>query len=272
MIKIIFSDMDGTLLDENSNLPRDFETIIDELKSRNVIFVPASGRQYKSLRNLFEKHVNEFIFISDNGTMVTQHDSEIYSSVMNLSEVETILKTAVELPGIFPVFCGKKNGYYLSSQESPEHLAELEKYYPSHESVANFDEVIPKFNDEPIKIAFYDSTGHAEDTIFKPLSKFESDSTHIVLSSNYWVDIANRGVSKGSAVHAIQKQLGITPEECAAFGDFMNDYEMLESVYYSFSMANAYSEIKKLARFETASNKDSGVIVGIRKLINEGLI
>ena len=272
MIKIIFCDMDGTLLDENSKLPAKFEETMDELKRRGVIFTPASGRQYKSLRNLFEKHLDEFIFISDNGTLVMQNEHEISSSVMNLDEVKKILETSVELPNIFSVFCGKKNGYYLESQKSPERIAELEKYYPNHQAVASFDEVSSKFNDVPIKTAFFDITGHAETSIFKPLSKFDSDSTHVVLSSDFWVDIANLGVSKGSAVQAIQKHLGIKPEECAAFGDFMNDFEMLQSVYYSFAMANAYPEIKKIARFETSSNVDAGVIVGIQKLIEEGLI
>ncbi|MBR1421223.1 MAG: HAD family phosphatase [Selenomonadaceae bacterium] len=272
MIKIILSDMDGTLLDENSKLPAKFEETMIELKRRGVIFAPASGRQYKSLRNLFEKHLDEFIFISDNGTMVFQNDQEIFSSVMNLDEVTAIMKTAIELPNIFSVFCGKKNGYYLESQKSPEHLMELEKYYPNHQAVANFDEVTQKFHDQPIKLAFFDVTGHAETSIFKPLSKFESDSIHVVQSSDFWIDIANLGVSKGSAVQAIQKHLGIKPDECAAFGDYMNDFEMLQSVYYSFAMANAHPEIKKIARFETSSNSESGVIVGIQKLIEEGLI
>lgn len=272
MIKIIFCDMDGTLLDENSKLPKDFESTMAELKSRGVIFAPASGRQYRSLRNLFESHVDDFIFVSDNGTMVFQNDREIFSSVMNLDDVKNILATAVELPNIFSVLCGKHDGYYLESQETSEHLAELAKYYPRHQPVARFEEAFSKFQDEPIKLAFFDVTGHAEDSIYKPLSRFESDSIHVVQSSDYWVDIANRGVSKGTAVQAIQKHHGIRSEECAAFGDYMNDFEMLQAVYYSFAMENAYSEIKKIARFKTSSNEEAGVIVGIRKLIEEGLI
>ena len=49
MIKVIFSDMDGTLLDENSQLPAEFDEVMAELKKRGVIFAPTSGRQYFAL-------------------------------------------------------------------------------------------------------------------------------------------------------------------------------------------------------------------------------
>ena len=52
----------------------------------------------------------------------------------------------------------------------------------------------------------------------------------------------------------------------------MNDYEMIQAVGYGFAMANAHPDLKKVAKFETASNDERGVIVGIQKLIDEGLI
>ena len=53
MIKLIFSDMDGTLLDENGKLPVEFADLMAKLKARNVAFCPASGRQYYSLADSF---------------------------------------------------------------------------------------------------------------------------------------------------------------------------------------------------------------------------
>ena len=63
----------------------------------------------------------------------------------------------------------------------------------------------------------------------------------------------------------------IAPNECAAFGDYMNDAEMMSSVYYSFAMANAHPKIKELARYETASNEEHGVLQGIQWLLDQGL-
>ena len=66
--------------------------------------------------------------------------------------------------------------------------------------------------------------------------------------------------------------MNVKPEECAAFGDYLNDCEMLQSVGYSFAVSNAHPDVKKVAKFETVSNDQSGVIVGIRRLIAYGLI
>jgi hydroxymethylpyrimidine pyrophosphatase-like HAD family hydrolase len=98
-----------------------------------------------------------------------------------------------------------------------------------------------------------------------------SQSMQVVLASAYWVDVTNKGANKGTAVRKIQERLGLSIEECAAFGDYMNDKEMLESVYYSYAMANAYPDIKDVARFEARSNAEHGVMVQIQEFIDQGL-
>lgn len=65
MIKIIFSDMDGTLLDDRGNVPEGFDEIAAELKKRGVMFAPASGRQYYSLEDSFQKYKDDFLFLAE---------------------------------------------------------------------------------------------------------------------------------------------------------------------------------------------------------------
>ena len=67
MIKVIFSDMDGTLLDENSQLPAEFDEVMAELKKRGVIFAPTSGRQYFALLHQMGKYADDFLFLAENG-------------------------------------------------------------------------------------------------------------------------------------------------------------------------------------------------------------
>ena len=79
-------------------------------------------------------------------------------------------------------------------------------------------------------------------------------------------------INKGVAVKNIQRVMNFKPEECAAFGDYLNDREMIQAVGYGFAMANAHPDLKKIAAFETVSNDEAGVLVGIRKLISDGLM
>lgn len=267
MIKMIFSDMDGTLLTGENKLPEGFDKTMAELKKRGVIFCPASGRQYFSLLKSFEKYVDEFLFVAENGTLVMHREIEIFSRPIDRGAVNKVLEVTEPLKNILRVWCGKKDAYIRREHDTPEFRAELGKYYTHNAVVDSWDEI----EDTPIKVAMFDVTGEVNENVYKYLEPFYN-SLQVVLSSNYWVDVMSPGINKGEAIKNVQKILDVKPEECAAFGDYMNDYEMLQAVGYGFAMANAHPELKKIAKFETSSNDEGGVIAGIQKLINEGLI
>ena len=267
MIKIIFSDMDGTLLTSENKLPADFDAIISELKSRNVLFAPSSGRQYASLLRSFEKYRDEFLFVAEGGTLVMYRGKEVFSHTLDIESVKKVLETAATLEDIMCVWCGKNDAYILRDFDKPEYTNDLEKYYTHRTAVDSFNEI----HDTPIKIALYDKTGNAGKNIYDKLAEFY-DSLQVVQTIDWWVDVSSPGANKGEAIEHVQQTLNIKPEECAAFGDYMNDCEMLQAVGYSFAMANAHPDLKKFAKFETLSCDENGVIAGIRKLMADGLI
>ena len=267
MIKLIFSDMDGTLLTSENKLPAGFDETMAELKRRGVIFCPASGRQYFSLLKSFEKYADEFLFLAENGTLVMHREIEIFSCPIDRKAVDRILEVTEPLKNILRVWCGKKDAYIRKEHDTPAFQAELGKYYTHNAVVDSFEEI----DDTPIKVAMFDVTGNADKNIYNYLGEFY-ENLQVVLSSDYWVDLMTKGINKGEAVRNVQRILNVKPEECAAFGDYMNDYEMIQAVGYGFAMANAHPELKKVAKFETVSNDEFGVLVGIKKLMAEGLI
>ena len=267
MIKIIFCDMDGTLLDEQGKLPAEFPAVAAELRKRGVMFAPASGRQYFSLLDTFKGYEDAFMFLAENGTLVRYREEELFSDTLDKSLAEAVL-AASDLPDIYRVFCGKKDAYALHAQRTPAFLAELHKYYTHTEGCDSFLGIA----DAAVKVSLWDANGQAEKTIYPAIREQFGDKLQVVLSSAYWVDVMNLGVGKGTAVQQVQRRLGISPDECAAFGDYLNDATMMQAVTHSFAMANAVPEIRKLARYETASNAEHGVIKGIHKLMDEGLL
>ena len=267
MVKIIFCDMDGTLLTNENKLPEGFDEAMAELKRRNVIFAPASGRQYFSLLKSFEKYRDEFLFLAENGTLVMHKGKEIFSSPLGFEAARKVLAASEGFENILRVYCGKKDAYLRREQDTPEFQAELNKYYTHNGVVDDFNEL----DDIPLKIAFFDPTGNSAKNIYSKLTQFY-DELQVVLSSDYWVDVMSPGINKGEGVKNIQRVMNLKPEECAAFGDYLNDYEMMQAVGYGFAMANAHPDLKKIAKFMTESNDEAGVINGIRRLIVYGLI
>lgn len=267
MIKIIFSDMDGTLLTSANKLPEGFDEAMAELKRRNVIFAPASGRQYFSLLKSFDKYRDEFLFLAENGTLVMYKGAEVFSSPLGFEAAKKVLAASEGFENILRVYCGKKDAYLRREQDTPEFHAELDKYYTHNGVIDSFDEL----DDIPLKIALFDPTANAKKNIYDKLAQFY-DELQVVLSSDYWVDVMSPNVSKGEAIKNIQRVMNFKPKECAAFGDYLNDYEMLQEVGYGFAMANAHPDLKAIAKFVTPSNDHAGVINGIHRLIAYGLI
>ena len=261
MIKIIFCDMDGTLLTSEKKLPEGFDELISLLNERGIIFAPTSGRSYASLLKMFPKYAQDFLFLSDNGTLATYKGKRIFSQPIERDTAIKILRYAESIDNVLRVLCGEKN-YILAEQNRPYFTERLEKFSASNAVVNAWEEI----DDEPLKISFCDPTKNSAVNVYPFLAPFY-DSMQVVLASDEWTDVTALGASKGAGVQAVQKLLGIAPKECAAFGDYMNDYEMLESVVYSFAMANAHFDLKRIARYETLSNDEDGVGAGIKKLL-----
>ena len=267
MVKLILTDMDGTLLDEAGNLPAGFDAMIEGLKKRGVLFGAASGRQYFSLIESFAKYKDEFLFIAENGTNVRYQGKQVFSCPMDRTVALQILaEVGAADEGIFRVYCGLQDAYVLREQYVGANVAELRKYYTHAQLVDRFEDV----TDTCIKVALYDPTAHSEARILPHVIKYRG-AQQVTLSSDYWLDIMNKDVNKGVAVRAVEKYFGFGADEVAVFGDYLNDLQMMSAAKYSFAMANAHPDIKAAANYETASNTEAGVLKGIQRLIDAGL-
>lgn len=126
-------------------------------------------------------------------------------------------------------------------------------------------EDVTKVDDQIIKVSAYKSSGIQEAT--KELTEKFANQLKLMISGDMWLDCMAPGVCKGQAVRVLQENLNIRPEETMAFGDQLNDIEMLENAYYSFAVGNAREEAKKAARFQADSNVNYGVLKVLKLLL-----
>jgi hydroxymethylpyrimidine pyrophosphatase-like HAD family hydrolase len=119
--------------------------------------------------------------------------------------------------------------------------------------------------DQVLKIAVYDQTD-AENGTLPALDRFRA--THqVVVSSRHWIDVMNPGIDKGVAVRTLQESLGVTPDQTVAFGDYLNDVQMLDAATWSFAMADAHPDVAERARFTAPSNAEKGVVTVLERLL-----
>jgi len=262
-IRLIAVDMDGTLLDGDGNVPEPLWDLLPRLAERGVAFVPASGRQLATLRATFGDAGDEMTFIAENGAYVVRAGIEVASVALEAAFVDRAVRRIRSLADagydLGVVVCGKRSAYIERCDDA--FREEAQAYYAALEAV---DDVLA-VEDDVLKIAIYDFAP-AEESVGLALDDLAR--THrVVVSGAHWVDIMQPGVDKGVALRRLQEELGVSPEQTAAFGDYLNDLEMLDAAHWSYAMADAHPEVVARARHRAPSNLDHGVLTTIEELL-----
>jgi hypothetical protein len=262
-IKLIASDLDGTLLLPNRALPAEIFPLIEALSQKGILFCPASGRQYESLRRLFLPVADKIPFIAENGAYVVYRGACIFSESIPHARLSGIFSAIQREKEVSPLLCCQDYAYALAEDNNPAFLEECNKYYPHFARLASFD-ALPK-NAEVCKIAVYDGRGAANHSA-KTLAEQLPD-LRVIASGEVWCDISLPQTDKGKAFSFLQKSLHLSPQECMAFGDYMNDYEMLLACGHGYVPLNGYPPLIEKIGKTIPSNADKGVIQKIKEVL-----
>ncbi|MFJ5260112.1 Cof-type HAD-IIB family hydrolase [Streptomyces sp. NPDC088387] len=262
-IRLVVTDMDGTLLDDDKQAPPQLWRVLELLRERGVLFSPASGRQYATLAREFRGVEQGMLFIAENGTYVVRDGEELSSDPLHPDVSAGVVRAVRELVAdgvdVGAVVCGKRSAYVERTDEA--FLAEIRKYYIENESV----EDVTAVDDEILKVAIFDF-GAVERATAPALAPFAG--THqVVVTGEHWVDVMNSTANKGAAIRRLQSELGITPAQTMVFGDYLNDLEMMDTADWSFAMSNAHPQIVARARHLAPSNNDNGVLRTVARVL-----
>jgi len=259
-VKLVVTDMDGTLLNSKNKVSALFFNQFNELKKHNIHFVAASGRQYQSILDKLDCIKDDISIIAENGGIMQHiHKTEVLlklSSEDVLKSVE-ILRT---VKGSYIVLCGKKTAY-IETKDS-HFLSKLKEYYKVYKTV---DDLTKVTDDDFLKIAVFHFES-SETQILPHINDIENE-LQVTVSGQNWLDISHKEANKGYALKILQEALGIKSEETMVFGDYNNDVEMLKLAHFSYAMENAHPNVKNVAKFKTKSNNELGVEFVLKQLI-----
>lgn len=258
MVKFIACDMDGTLLNSKKELPESFGYMLDELCARGVTFAVSSGRQYYSLCEQLKDFRDRIFIIAENGAMVyDDKGNELVCDPVDGKSCVEIIRIARSDPDLYPVVCGVKSAYGV--RENAPVLKHILPYYLAYKTVDDLEAAA--LSDDILKIALYDTLG-SERHCYRLLKDYYD--THIVaVSGSDWLDFMKKGVTKGSAIRKLREIYGWKRGECMAFGDFLNDCDMMRECSESYAMENAHPGLKKICRYVARDNDSEGVFKAV---------
>lgn len=232
MIKLIASDLDGTILKNGAQqLPAGFCDLVIRLKEKGIHFAAASGRQYYNLRLLFAPIQNDIHYIAENGSLCICNNQVISKGRIE-RELGLRIFRAVRERGGCHCLLSCESACYTDSADPAfiRHIREVVRY--DMKTVERLEDVTEPF----LKIAVCDFTG--ADNIESYFQKMFESEIKVVTSGMIWIDFIAPNANKGTALAGLAARLGIKPEECMAFGDQYNDAEMLKFAGKSYAMSD----------------------------------
>ncbi|MGL6153560.1 MAG: Cof-type HAD-IIB family hydrolase [Cetobacterium sp.] len=254
MKKIIFCDLDGTLLNEEKEISPLNKKVIQDLYEKNIEFIITTGRGYSRTKNYRD-------LLEINCEVICNNGSTIYNiSGEKIFEKTIPIETSQELIDFFILrninFLGNSGDFMYTSIETEKNLKKHFKSFPENIVILPLDK-LKNIIFEKIVIL---------DEDYKNLKNWEnilnfkfSSVIRTFISQSNFLDIVSKECSKGIAMEFLAKQKGFSLNETLAFGDAYNDFEMLSMAGEGVIMDNGFEELKKIIKNRTHSNNNDGV-------------
>lgn len=271
-IKLIATDLDGTLLTNKKELSPETCRALNASMEKGIQIVPATGRSYQAVPEIIKKYPGVEYIITANGGAVysVSKNTRIYQCLLTPEAVEGCLRIREKEDVIMEIFIDgvpyseekyiEDPGAYGATEYGVKYIKETRK------AVQDIRQFVKEHKHEADSIAFVCRKSETRQYLYENLDSMIGD-IYVTSSVPNLIEVGHVNAGKGKTLSYIMDMLGIDSEETAAFGDADNDCRMLESVKYGIAVANATENCKRSAAFVTESNENDGVAKGIWRLL-----
>ncbi|MFD2306635.1 Cof-type HAD-IIB family hydrolase [Enterococcus termitis] len=289
MIKLIASDMDGTLLDSKMGISKDNASAIREAERLGIEFMVATGRAYTEAKPALDEAGIECAMITLNGAKVFDKagnslftagiEKKTTAEIMDILDANQVYFEVSTNKGIFSEHQEKRIEnfaahiattmphltYKVAIAMAAAHLSLLDINY-----IDDIRALLQQDDIEILKIIGFSMEGP---NVLAPTSAQIRQIPDLVVTSSAQnnIEVNHKNAQKGIAVAHVAKDRGISEKEVMTIGDNFNDVSMLQWAGVSFAMGNAELEVKDHAKYVTSTNLENGVGEAILRAIREDL-
>ena len=284
MIKLIVSDMDGTLLAHDSSISKGNIEAIRYAQSKGVQFAIATGRDYSSLKGILEAHDLKCFSILGNGAQFCNENGEILSSAYFPKKCfKQVLQIFDELKIHYMFFTA--NGFYSTAEPNVVRDAFIDRCVVQFkrkredylDDGCNQDMACMKlkkigdlddFINSSIDIIKVEAFNNDVSLIEKAKEKLQEIEGIAYLSSfDDNIEVTDKAAQKGLILENVIEELGYSKDEVMVLGDGLNDITLFERFKYSFAPGNANETIKAMAYQVVGACEEDGVSQAIYMML-----
>ncbi|MEN3041694.1 MAG: HAD family hydrolase [Fervidobacterium sp.] len=271
MVKLIITDLDGTLLDDDKHVPKENILALKEAMEKGIYVSISTGRNFYSGKRYVEELGIDVPVIFQNGAFIYQWMEKkiIYQTELESDIAEKVIKLARKEDLFYIVYIDflEEKDMYIDIKYN----GEFSKYLEQNLWRINFVEDVLKHVSNKRKVAEIALVGDEDKikTVIKRALKGSENLTSVIknstINSETFYEIFGPNSSKELSFEYLLKYFKVKPEETMYLGDSFNDIGMLKIVGYPVAMDNAHSEVKAYAKYITKSNNEAGVAYAVRK-------
>ena len=259
-IKLIAIDMDGTLVDDEKQIPEENLKALKECSDRGIEIVPATGRTMKGIPEKLKELAGVRYGITVNGAVVADLKREKVISTCRLSaELAVEVMTMAKESGDDIMYDAYVDGIGYTSEEFYDQFPR----FIHSEALAR--QWIREHADEVDKINMFFISQEARERMRRLLQQNPGLWVSSSLPCNLEINAA--GADKGGALVRLADYLGISRDATMAFGDGENDLTMIQKAGMGVAMENGIPSVKEAADYITVSNEEAGVAAAIRRFV-----
>ena len=270
MIKLIALDMDGTLTSEDHiTVSSENRAALKRAHEHGAKIAIATGRARSIIGDVCEQVPEIDYIMYSNGAAIYDRGAQrtIYENAMPWQTAKTVLDYLNHFPIFMEIYESGKS--YVQNDRIPYFSDEVlpsEFVEEALKGMTVCDDVMRTLTGKSIeKITPHIFDEALYQRIWEHLQTI--DDLEVTTSFSVGIDITRAGADKGEAMRSLCRILGITADECMAFGDESNDIPMITYAKYGFAMGNGSAACKAAAKFHTKSNAESGVAHGINQMM-----
>ena len=249
MIKLVLSDLDGTLIDRFGNIkPKDIESVV-KLHENHIVFGIVTGRDIGFCRHLLEKYdIYADCIICNNGGSMWVHDKKLLEYHMEADEVIDVMEKLRPFIGkCHPFICDENRIFYLMKNAYPTNkdwkdIRETLYYL----GLLSEDDLITHLQETKapvVKISMY-TIDIPTTQYLLPILKEMFPEYEVYPTADDYIELTKRGIHKGKTLHSLMDVLNLSQDEVCVVGDGHNDIPMLGCVDLSCVMNTADDEVK----------------------------
>lgn len=281
MIRLVASDLDGTLLNASHALDMEEAKCIKEIQKAGIQFVVATGRTYDGAHYLLEPYDIHCDYIVLNGALTKDGKGNIIAEhalcKSTLQQIITLLRNddaffhMYSMSGTLTFDAQRGKDTCMRHLMSNGMSMEEARQAITSAHIATYD---AEYEDEQ---AFYKDAVHVykvevfcEDAcVFTQLCDKLAllSGVHVTSSMRNNIEVTAPQATKGMALAQLCKRQGILKEDVVVIGDSSNDMDMIQSFPNSVAVANAIATLQASARYTTKSNEEHGVALVLNEIL-----